>query len=138
MEAKELRIGNIVYSKMFERDRIVGIIGRNNLLSYECENGGLDGTIGIIDANPIPLTEEWLLKFGFEKISELEYNIKLGVLISICIDISDYSYAIYDNTGNFNKGAYPTSLVSSKYVHQLQNLYFALTGKELEYENRKV
>lgn len=71
---------------------------------------------------PIPLTDEWLLKFGFEKI---ENNWK--VLDYVCFKLSWERLAglvlVFDNESIF--------LPQIKYVHQLQNLYFALTGEEL-------
>lgn len=74
---------------------------------------------------PIPLTEEWLLKFGFRN--------ECGYDCAVC-------YTFDFNTGhtiNFlNKELYcyldSKRLDNIKYVHQLQNLYFALTGQELE------
>jgi len=111
MKANELRIGNWVYcnhslmrvNKI--EDTIFGIIG-----------GGTELKI----YQPIPLTEEWLLKFGFLKVAGL------------------WSY----NNGNqefvFNEDHISViiegqwmSLNHIKNVHQLQNLYFALTGEEL-------
>ena len=61
----------------------------------------------------IQLTEEWLLKFGFRKVYKTCYQYKDFILddrfIMMDIDIT----------------------IQLKYVHQLQNLYFALTGEEL-------
>lgn len=73
----------------------------------------------------IPITEEWLLKFGFE-------NVK-GVLIKtfgiIDLQISDTMYTYF----NVMYKPEETYLFEPriKYVHQLQNLYYALTGEEL-------
>ena len=65
---------------------------------------------------PIPITEEWLLKFGFEKTS-LGHFKKQGIILLV----EDFYYiCLLGNTS-----------VIIKYVHQLQNLYFALTQKEL-------
>lgn len=76
---------------------------------------------------PIPLTEEWLLKFGFE---EFEYHIKNNLIwykkwpLPIFYGSNGFEkYLIHDLGGRF---------VVLKYVHQLQNLYFALTGEELK------
>lgn len=65
---------------------------------------------------PIPLTEEWLIKFGFE-------NSNMGFS-------ADYSK---DNIElNFVNGLYEYGdYCKIEYVHKLQNLYFALTGEEL-------
>ena len=78
------------------------------------------------DIKFIPLTEEWLLKFGFiKKIDAYFYN-------DYCIEdihngetwvISEFDY-IRDEFTAIGRGI--------NYVHQLQNLYFALTGEELK------
>ena len=71
---------------------------------------------------PIPLTEEWLLKFGLTKTNGGNFS---------CADI-----CVYDNLENINisleNGDIGVELRCPKYVHQLQNLYFALTGEELK------
>jgi hypothetical protein len=66
---------------------------------------------------PLPLTEEWLIKFGFEK-TPLHYFKKDGIILSV----EDFYYECFLGSNS----------VIIKYVHQLQNLYFALTGEELE------
>lgn len=70
---------------------------------------------------PIPLTEDWLLKFGFE----LKYGCFLlstnrGTIL-IEEDLAQISSVI----------SHDGFMSPCKYVHQLQNLYFALTGSEL-------
>ena len=71
------------------------------------------------DLSPIPLTEEWLLKFGFEKTTNEYYDKNNGLVIWI-----DGQFINIEWKDRF--------LISYTYVHQLQNLYFALTNTELE------
>ena len=108
MKANELRLGNYV------NDRL-GLIEL-----------GVNGRIEFSDVyNPIPLTEEWLLKFGFEYSPDDEnswYNLKYGNFNFA----SDYSVEFKQVFIYLNK----TDIICN-YVHQLQNLYFALTNKEL-------
>ena len=96
MEEKELRIGNYV--------NIEGEIFKVDLQELYYNSSLM---------NPIPLTEEWLIKLGFEKAYETCYQYKDFILndkfIMMDIDIT----------------------IQLKYVHQLQNLYFALIGEEL-------
>lgn len=76
----------------------------------------------------IPLTEDWLLRFGCVKKggSFLLDNIKL-----VCEDNNWKEPAI----DVFYNTAYLTCI---EYVHQLQNLYFCLTNTELTiHENTK-
>lgn len=68
---------------------------------------------------PIPLTEEWLVKLGFKR-SGL-YHFK------------DQVY-IYDEYGLIDTGyEYRFNYTQKQllYVHELMNLYFSLTGQEL-------
>jgi hypothetical protein len=75
---------------------------------------------------PIPITEEWLLKFGFEKKEGCINNIYFILAGKILIQY-DLVYNIVDFVKRVNFNVF----ISIKYVHQLQNLYFALTGEEL-------
>lgn len=72
----------------------------------------------------IPLTEEWLKRFDWFSIDDDKYTFR---------DIEYYSIS---SNGRlyFNCGYTATDI---KYVHQLQNLYFALTGEELTTDNNK-
>lgn len=113
MDARELRIGNYVYNRH----------GDLHEIGYNCFNKFAHPTM---DGNPsgfapIPLTEEWLTRFGFDKIN----HITEGVL---------YKKDWLRISASLNpewRGA-PIKRDAVQYVHQLQNLYFALTGAELE------
>jgi hypothetical protein len=63
----------------------------------------------------IPITEEWLLRFGFTKSFEYAYNVYRRP-----------SFAILGGNRFYCMGIEILS------VHQLQNFYFALTKEELE------
>lgn len=84
------------------------------------------------DLNPIPLTEEILLKAGFEK--------KVTECKDFRVDITHYQkdkhyvYLIPDGFEfEYETGHGRVNLCKvKKYVHELQNLYFALTGEELK------
>jgi hypothetical protein len=69
----------------------------------------------------IPLTEDWLLKFGFTA------NILNGKILSYGNRKSLKSFVIDTNF----KLLLPYTILIIKCVHQLQNLYFDLTGEEL-------
>jgi hypothetical protein len=74
---------------------------------------------------PIPLTEEWLLKFGFEKNHNNQFILMKGsVDILFNKDLNGWTC----DGMNF-------SINQTLYVNQLQNLYFALTGLELTHEH---
>ena len=89
----------------------------------------------IKDISPILLTEEWLLRFGFNK-KEGEHNIGLptggGSELSIENDNSTALTRSQLCDGVFTNGFDYVYIKDCEYVHQLQNLYFALSGTELE------
>lgn len=78
------------------------------------------------ELEPIPITEEWLLNLGFtnwvtSRGIENDYFVHNN-LFPVKINF----YLPYNYLNIYIGG------ITLKYVHQLQNLYFALTGKELE------
>ena len=84
---------------------------------------------------PIPLTEEWLLRFGFEKIEEtydeytnLEYILVIDGYTAIIIQ-DDFSFGLENKNNPDESLCFTNDVVKS--VHRLQNIYFALTGEEL-------
>jgi hypothetical protein len=81
------------------------------------------------DFDPIPLSEEWKLKFGFEKTEWDNFN-----SYRLMIGNNDYAIILYSD-GNCEVGDIITCKI--EYVHQLQNFYFALTGKELILKSEK-
>ncbi len=122
MESKELRIGNYVYDALENIHQITSI---DNV-----DLGLLGCSIELRFAKPIPLTEEWLLKFGFEYNDYYKnYKIKADIYYhSVKLDDGVWCY----NNDYSDAGCYFISEI--EYVHQLQNLYFALTQTELVYE----
>lgn len=77
----------------------------------------------------VPLTEEWLIKFGFSLRGDdvYEYDqLKIELVIW-----SDADPQFLPKKINGNALPYYRSMKAIDYVHQLQNLYFALTGEEL-------
>ena len=78
--------------------------------------------------NPIPLTEEWLIKFGFKKKENSLFTKKLEYIYNSLKYCEDYKIWIYYNDNN---DAACNSIADLNFVHELQNLYFALTNEEL-------
>lgn len=125
--AKELRIGNLHLCRPLNIPRM-GISSDG-----VCSITGFG--IHIQETNPseelagIPLTEEWLIKFGFEK-NEAEAP---GIAIWDEFNIGRFIIANH-GTGLLPFHFVPVNgkVIDIKYVHQLQNLYFAVTGEELE------
>ena len=120
MEAKELRINNWIYFPFHQENvKVVGIyLNGEEVRSIQVETKGtILGEPLLKQYEPIPLTEEWLLKFGEMSIGD--YQIYFNIEDNHLYEDDDFSLC---NKISWNK---------IKYVHQLQNLYFALTQEEL-------
>jgi len=119
MEANELRIGNWVDTGKFHLPRYRG--------NYQMR----EGWFGYANKfSPIPLTEEWLLKFGLKKSESDYFELRQNMYtfgIKEAVDISGNVY--------FHPEKYSWSMFGFAcrvyYVHQLQNLYFSLTNTDL-------
>ena len=86
--------------------------------------------------NEVPLTEEWLLKLGFNKEGSdftKEFRVHADCYSQLIITIDQKKAMIYMSTpdGDCNNAylSFPHS------VHQLQNLFYALTCEELTFKN---
>jgi hypothetical protein len=124
INANELRRGNYVYStthKVFTKVIRIDI-------DSEFQN-----------IEPIPLTEEILLKCGFEKINVFDCRVFDWVkdkIILTGLDEYEYQtlnepYSLAFNFGDISKKE-EHGQIEIKYLHELQNLYFDLTKTELE------
>jgi hypothetical protein len=123
MKATELRIGNYVYGNMNEICIVteLGNVLNPNLVSYR-ELSNIKAW-GQNRQKPIPLTEEWLLKFGFEKEGGW-FKKKRLLLFNI-------------RNMYFTTPSRDIVSVDVTTVNQLQNLYFALIGEELTIKNTR-
>lgn len=107
MKAEELRIGNET-----KQGTVISFYERGIHVGYgKCFDYN--------EAEPIPLTEEWLLNMGFE--------IKQGVFGN------EYwgKINLYTSSNKKIVFCFDKFLQEIKHVHQLQNLYHALTNNEL-------
>lgn len=109
MEAHELMIGNTIDKGTIVNMLESGVhVGYGKCYTYD-------------EISPIPLTEEWLLSFGFVESQDIDtiFGLKLN----------DFWYINeFQIRNKFNAILLEVEL---KYVHQLQNLYFALTRTHL-------
>lgn len=163
MKANELRIGNLL-----NNDGVVVTIDARSIFDIWNDEG-------LKNYKPIPLTEEWLIRFGFQPMTCISFNWETEYIISpkklplsIGVLLGDYQED-NPNCGVVSMlqpndevvGSIPDDLYNKeewtdedreraldykvtvpkwrqpiayhfKYVHQLQNVYFALTGSELK------
>jgi hypothetical protein len=138
MKANELRIGNWVFAPQYrnvgkhitevktiskEYADHNGKWQQSMVINYTLpETGARDIILIDSDCDPIPLTEEILLKCGFEKFEVEGYPIFI---------IGKFYLEFYSLESVF---LISDIEVKIKHLHQLQNLYFCLTGEELTIE----
>lgn len=122
----ELRFGNIVQEiipisgSLAEKQRVNKTMYKINTHTFNRED--FEKWFA-----PIPLTEEILLKCGFKDSGNDE------LLIYNELDYENQLALHFTKEGlSFVFEQYVESNIKYNYLHQLQNLYFALTGKELE------
>jgi hypothetical protein len=116
MKASELRIGNWIAHEPTIDDWEEIIVRPGTII--QCE-------ISPDSFMPIPLTEEWLLKFGWELDHESN-DLKSFINYKLDLDAINFS----PSRNEFYYNCWEDSKCP-KYVHQLQNLYFAFTGEEI-------
>jgi hypothetical protein len=115
MKASDLRIGNYVYDTLGKVNKID--LEAITYIVKEPHN----------QVKPIPLTKEWLLKIGFEFAVDTWYL---------------NGFSLWETEFGDDKGAtgigYFYELRAKgmmdkhiQYLHELQNLYYSLTGEEI-------
>jgi hypothetical protein len=124
IKANELRIGNIVnISPKDSPDWLIeSCVRTESLIAF------LKGYTVI---TPIQITEDWLLKFGLipdERSGLFSASERIRELSSKDIGIKYCSFFFNSRLGRWMDCQTRVCVDS---VHQLQNLYFALTGEEL-------
>lgn len=122
----ELRIGNLVeYNgviwnvseirspkplkyKRYSDKHVIELFDGAGLISVPIEN-----------VNPIKSTEEWLIKFEFEKEEKIQFY----------QGYNKGNFHVFEDDGCFYYCA--DWWIKLKYIHLLQNIFFTLTEKEL-------
>lgn len=132
MNANELRIGNWVLDENMPYTVCIGMFGRE-----------WEGDDIFKQLQPIPLTKRIMVKCGFTKGECFTRHDKTR-----CLMLGDKPIIGYGAEGGpgehkpekhffvcgYMDQPFYGHYVEIEYVHQLQNLYFALTGEELDIE----
>jgi hypothetical protein len=122
MKPNELRIGNLVNYIDGGLFKVIGI----HEFGLDVEDDIETTYMEFENFEPIPLTEEWLLKFGFE-IKKGEWSAATHKINTEFIINNAHKMWMFTPI-------WCLDYASIQYVHQLQNLYFALTNEELTYD----
>lgn len=154
IDPKELKIGNYVCKtdnpqlllkhnfNPYIHVESISRTGVNAVTIYDedMDSEGLDYTPGIDELqfeqlHPIPLTPEILISMGLQQRS---HTWRDGSISENYFWYRKYNIGITEKDGTFlGREAYdgsPQWIAGIEYVHQLQNIYFALTGEELKME----
>lgn len=126
MQAKELRIGNYVEQGIYGFQKCTAI----QIARFEANQLNKTEADYYNHWKPIHLTEEILLKCGFELDSKKVYWQMKGCDLFLEI-MQSKEWFSHKHIG-FNLSHRGVTLIEINHLHQLQNLYFALTGEELE------
>lgn len=155
IDVKELRIGNFVYlpslskaaygyenvpfcvEELFTEDGGYKVLCHcETKEGYNCTEDAI-----ISEIEPIPLTEELLLKCGFKKTGDFafEYKDDADLIFDAPNDwnnTDDYPVGISSIDPGYLAMYIPHGevIIRCLYLHDLQNKFFAITGKELEVE----
>jgi hypothetical protein len=125
IEIRELRLGNIIEFQPFSDERgyyhAISSIHEDDTVRFMNGKESV-GCYHVELINPVHLTEKWLLRLGFEW-DEITYSIG-NIWLAEC----ENGYNVWLH------GLSMGITTRVKHVHQLQNLYFALTGTELTYK----
>jgi hypothetical protein len=150
MKANELMVGN--YIQDYYNTKILVVKTVDSTLEYLDLSDSKKHSNHITNLKPIPLTEDILLKCGFEKQLAGQFQTADCGYHPTCF------YFILDGYNDFGRGykqpihkynfclvniskidfklrfqfsGYKTEGVKIEHLHQLQNLYFCLCGEEL-------
>lgn len=119
VSAKHLRIGNVVHD----------INGESYTIKAQSFETIHNNTLTVFG---VPLTPEILESYGFVK-SENQYS-SSGYFYTLTIqtldDINYYDTIVFASEGTWVK-IVAIQHIKFQYLHQLQNIYFALCGTEL-------
>ena len=127
MKANELRIGNFVNITYVLTGKIrVSTIGCQDIVRIN------DNMLQTFNYEPIPITEQWLLKLGLWIIDNNKY--RFNNYIIEYVEGWDMYILQYIKSPNI-----PIQIGKElKYVHQVQNTLFWLTDEKLEHKSKGV
>jgi hypothetical protein len=127
ISAQELRIGNWVYFSYIHTKKVktrpCRVLEIDNIGSL-VKDGGVDLHLQFHSDSiqPLPLSAEILLKVGFRQ-AGTHFILSIG---DVKAKFRFFDQKVYAELGDIYLGDHIS------YVHQLQNLYFSLTGTELD------
>lgn len=132
IKTTDLRIGNLVLFNPLKTIKRICVVKELKERFVLVIDQGLDLSLSYTEAQPIPLTPEILEACGFVK----KHNTGYWQFYALNNGWHIGEWVINKHVAGWEKkGAfyYGDSYMHVKYLHQLQNLYFALVEQELTY-----
>lgn len=140
IKASDLRIGNrVLYKPYGNRDGepviIAGLMGMKAYFSKYNNEGGMFHHL-----QPIPITPDILQQFGFVDPANNGWGLRLYLneADELVWYLQDQQFHGEARIKYQTRGSGFTRDFGIRYVHQLQNLFHALTGTELELKQEKI
>jgi hypothetical protein len=135
MTKQELRVGNIVTDEFYEsfkkiitvesiNDKGINLEVQNSDDYPEMQSHWIEPYYTFDQLQGIELSEEWLIKMGFGKCDEHESGHNEHSVFGFYYDWHFKRFYLECETDRVR-------VPHIQYVHQLQNLFYALTGTEL-------
>lgn len=125
MKTTDLRIGNFIQDQFGD---VIIVDGLDDMDVFSIKHGD----IPIYGVDPIPLTEQWLLDFGFKICTKSGVHNGWGIGENpLTNDYLMFLVWMKNEDRSLAELFYRNGYHTIKHVHQLQNLYFALTQEEL-------
>lgn len=136
MQSKDFRIGNLVYAPNDFIMEVVGVFDDQILLNFKGNQGGVF-EVKPNEIKPIPLMEDMLRKYCFESTEINDYRFNPNWYSFVLL--KKYFILSVNIMGGIKIETDEESMITfSKhiYFHELQNIYFALTGEELTIKSK--
>ena len=129
MQQNELRVGNWVYEEIGSKNHRVK-------LYFQIEPTHLLSKKGLQFVYPIPVTKGIFEQMGLS-VEQLEGSPYLRITIEGCYGIDKISINTFNGDTFLGWKSWINIPVKIHHIHQFQNLYYGLTGKELEGSPKK-
>lgn len=125
MDAKEFRTGNLLNYTTAEGDILTSALDWQDFKWLEEDKKGFE-----LVHDYIRINKQWLLDFGFQY---FKYNCSDAYKLIVGDDFIEFVYCeeYLNGVGLRTNGNLEELELGIHHVHQLQNLYYSLTGQEL-------
>lgn len=138
IKPEELRIGNWIETPEMGPSMLRLLVmhqGEYFVYHNNTDVASWHNSVGLEKCEPVPLSKDWLKNFGFQDDSYGTYYKKFNAHEYVTVSFKDYACTqIRENPIAFADFSVD---IECKFVHQLQNLWHALTSTELQLKEKQ-